>query len=399
MHGVRRRRWTLVVAGLLLMAVGAYVFGARTFDIYRRIDWYRYVPFRQVVVDLRSSTGQVAFRALRELERRWASDELSPDQTDRVFSLLLAEQAGQGTVPAIHDNVITELDGMVYATQCRREHLVQYFENLLTFQVRCRPEVPEGRPIPLQVRVEENYTIIAGYRAVLGERTVMLNGDVVSPALEWVEDQEVGAVVTLVPAPAQGRHGIEVAIETEVYGRHAIAWSDAKGLVPGPGAQPVHRYVRRFSCEADVTSADRIAPVRLAPIGDWADWQPADSDAFYFRTSPKPDAMPGWLIRGRVWLPAGLPADLAFNVYATCEGVSWPLHNAWLSRKERRPSPRLVLDIWGELPGEPPAAIGLLLRSNPDAALETVDITEIGNFEFRFDHIPVERRTGLYQVP
>ena len=121
----------------------------------------------------------------------------------------------------------------------------------------------------------------------------------------------------------------------------------------------------------------------------------------WFEAKPRPGAEQEWLLQGFVYLHIGLPADLACIVYADCAGTLHRLHDVWLSRKEQSDANAnvYVVDIRGELPEQPPTTIGLLLRTNPDVALDTVDITEVGLYELTFQNVAVERMQQGPNIP
>ena len=384
-------------------------------EVLRRIDWYRYAPFEHVVGDLRSAHDLTASRALDEINRRWRDGCLSEGQKDRIVDLLLSEQGGSNAIPALHDAVCEELDGIVIEN-CNALHpndLDRYFKNMLTFTARSRPVVAAGRPIAIEVHVSRNFTSSSPYTARIVARRVFLNEHSVTDTIDWHYDRATDILTTQLPGIHEGDANIEIELTTAVYAKKAPPREDSDredegGEVDAPRFVPeaVDEPEHLISCKSRVVSAEQGPKIRAEPVDPR--WTPGNSDAFNFRTAPKLEDDGIWLLSGGIRLDIEFPSDLAVKVFAIVRDKTYPLHDSCLCRKSqvkeeyyaqimrsrtehRSDRPGFRLHICGELPLRPTRSIGLILRASSEAALGSVDLETIGDVEYRLDGIPVER--------
>lgn len=382
--GERTRRWRRVLAGLVIFLVGVAPLVAIGVNAARDINWYRFKPTALVLRDLQSSNITLAGKAASEMGRRFNSGRLSDTHVTQLAEACLTEQSRPNVRGVVTAQLIDLLGTLYEGDRLTADQVNRFFENICLLELRVRPTVISGREFPVKL-VLQGRTPNSGVwlRALYGE--IRVNGRIMahgSSTMTVRATSDTGSSTTYLHAPAAGRHQITADIELQVCTGNPWVSEEAKLL----------RTIPR-TLTAQTTALEEEPPayitLRRSPDLDAViERSVRPRDVLIDRGSK--EGMPHVLVCD-IEVDAKLPIGLAFDVRA--EFGEQSLRMGLISV-----SPALNTQhrwrVCGNLPGQSPDTVNLILKASKEAAARSVDLFEIWGGELRFEDVEIEGLPG-----
>lgn len=370
-RGDRVRRTRAIVAGSVAILIALSWGGLVALAAWRGIDVYDYKPVAWLLRDATSDAAIVRDRAMQELLDRDAAGQLSDAHRTRIVNRLLDLQGDASrTWHSIWGDFI---DAAMAQERLTPEQKQRYLRQAFRFQVRVRPFVRRGAPLPVAV----DGTARAG------------TGSTVSAAVTWmqaqVKDQAFrGARVTILANTRPGHdNGLTVIMRTE----------DFRKLTEGPHVMRVHLRVRTYdnihphgSSKPPVTDDTFVldAPWTLVPPDTPTVAMVTDEERWRELKSSLSGALRGNNEQGitPVVHCNGVGIDLAFEAFLQSRSESRELEPLTIRRS------LVVGSGLGTFHGlDPNSPTDLVLRPSIAEAEQTVEMSQIWGGELLFRNL------------
>jgi hypothetical protein len=379
---VRRHRVWIGAILLLVSIAGGVTMGVATL---RSFDFYTLKPTGWVVRDAETGGPALVTRALKELRSRLNLDPrgaLNDDQVRRITDLCLTEQARPVLSAGVGDEAVEMLGGLFAADLLSGERRTQFLENLQAVQVRVRPKLISTKRF--QASIEISMRAPNAGPGITGRGVgVRCDGKSFADGFgRWQGGgtRSRGASSTRLPPLPAGSHVLEFDIELTAVANVSQPGGISIGaaLPPDEQSKPIHRFVKTLTVPVEVLEA---APADYITLRKDPAMEPG------LRRSLEVQRLRyegGDQLRGQLSVRSGLPVGIAFDVFAEYDGKSVRLEGSICVE----PNVQTLTGVYGRLPDRP-ARLTLVFRPNVDAAVTSMDATEIWGGELRFEDLPV----------
>lgn len=377
-HGVRRRRMVLAALGSFALLLAIVCLTPQARRAIASVDWYAWRPTNWVIADLRSTASPVdGLRAIVELERRRAENKLSDEQKRRIVESLLAALADG--IAAVPNEFVEYLTRRANAGELTDEQLGRFFRGIIQLTLETRPSVAAGHPLPWKVSYKAHYPPGVVWSYTSWYPSISINGKRIDSRERGGMLQGLGNTGSEAPSATvpkdlkPGRHVLRLDYVFEIY-------RDATG----DPSRLLYKLETPLEASFDVLPAGERTAVTQTPDPSLLSQMMSEIRVESITEGPPPQRH----IRGR--LHAGyVPADVAFDVFLRADGREYMVARfAW--QKDRG-----YFTIGMKLPkplDPPPERVDIILRSNPEVARWSVDITDIWQGELEFKDVPVTRK-------
>jgi predicted RNA-binding Zn-ribbon protein involved in translation (DUF1610 family) len=391
-YGEPYRRPVFAVVGgvLLVLAVAGVVSGVRRGGV----NWYRYYPTTLVLRDAQSANAATAVKAWGELRGRLTAGSLSAGQRADLIDVALKMQAPSfpfaATVPSYLSAVADVLAQLYLNRQLTKPQEDQFFKQIVTFQLRVRPQVAVGDEVPYVVEYREYGPLsVPG----LGQFWVSFSyGGVCVDQVStgFAEGRNCGALTgsgnsvshgSSVPCQVPGRHMLSLVATGKVYVGTVL--SEAESELCGRVDTPLQASFDVLAAEPNgfvrLMDDPSLAPALHACIIPDV-FEGRDAETRFLSVTLKIDAP---------------PVPICFDVFVRVGD-----RECWLSYiAVRQGAPNVNYDLPGCGQATPVEKCDIILRSSPESARKTVDLTEIWSGELVYKDVLVKVARGLATQP
>jgi hypothetical protein len=366
--GTRQRRYGSLVTGIVFVLVAA----ALGWSAIRGVDPYPYYPFVYIFY----KAEQADSRALSEINRRLSKGILTKRQIDKLADAALDKQADCEDFKDLEwIDILQRLDERELLSEVQRQ---RYYEQLATdFTFEVRERVRPGQPIPGEVSYRGCRPTVAAISTELDNMSLAADETVIPSSQWWKTYWSTGLHIQ--------DHLVEILLREELSaGLHEITFhADLKhygglSICPKKVVLTDHFEVVANPEDADVKltsdpqlkrQLERLIRTGISILG-YQEPTPDGKDAFiafHFKTG------------------APLPVAVAFDVHYRTGEEEYDCGSLWCERHSTDFifDDALPIDISEITQGE------VILRSNPEIALLTVDIWEIWDGQLVFKPVTV----------
>jgi hypothetical protein len=404
-HGLRRRRPVLMLAGIVLVLSGGMFLGFKGYQRVQTINVYRYYPAGWVLDA--AIAGQPA--ALTELARRLRAEGLSDKHRDRLATFALAEQ-GATTPVGMLQAWVDMLEFLYQAGDLTDAQAEQYFEQMRIYTLAVRAQVCAGDPLPVQLRHTTRGPSGPFPGGESPERWIRVKIDREDISLTEPDAEPAAA------NPLGGRGSVGCASTAHGVGNTGSCGPMIERINVSPGVYEVNLdfteliyadnvtdpweadnplFSRRLreTAKLEVAAVEACAGVELvddpalaAEIRDALDFGSVElvcQDAACQTTSVNLMVHTG----AGTTAGAALPIDVAFAALLRDGDEELELTSFAL-----RASGNHGYHLQGDLEGFDAETVDVVLRTKAEAARRTVDIIRIWDGELLFEDFPVERK-------
>lgn len=148
--GQRRRVWTGLVLGLLLILASAPILALGFFAATTQRNLNSYKPLELLAIELRFGGQSAVDAAATELKRRYDAGLLSADGKIRLIDLALAQQADRDAPWSTQLGDLIETDWFTGLSQPQRN---RYLDNVVQLTITARDRVRIGGVVPLKIEI------------------------------------------------------------------------------------------------------------------------------------------------------------------------------------------------------------------------------------------------------
>jgi hypothetical protein len=402
-HGLRRRRPVLMLAGIVLVLSGGMFLGFKGYQRVQTINVYRYYPAGWVLDA--AIAGQPA--ALTELARRLRAEGLSDKHRDRLATFALAEQ-GATTPGGMLQAWVDMLEFLYQAGDLTDAQAEQYFEQMRIYTLAVRASVCAGDPIPIELCYTSRGPLSRSQDPdrwikveIDGRKIGVHSEQPKSPSsLRGIgTERSISCATTGNAVGGTGFCGPFLADGLDAAGSYQLTL-DFTELVYRDGADrpsdltyTVRSRELRESVRLNVVSHTACTGIRLsddplmaAKIREAIDLEPLQLDC---SDEDCKGAYASLMIHTGSGTQAGadLPIDVAFDVLVRFAELELDLGTVLLRAGRNHGD-----HVYQRVGGFEADAVDVVLRANPEAARLTVNVTEVWDGELVFEDVLVERR-------
>ncbi len=368
--GDRRRDLGPLIFGVVLLLMAGAFLGTVTARAVRTVDWYRIVPFFKVFNDARSGS----LSGYRELERRFYLNELSTGQFGDLADACLQRQSQTPAPPRVGRwlDMLDELDCGGHLTP---EQQQRYYDQLVAFSLKVRPQVLQSDPIPFQIRTLQRGPARQSVNYHTHSSVISI-GDVVSSVV--LSGGSVNAGQSALTSHVSfdglhpGLHPVTLTFQCDLT-RYGVMLSSREVTLNGETTILADNGTAAMCTNTNPAVKGFLekninAEVRVSPSSTHA-----DLEMFSLYMS----------------CPAPLPADLAFEVVVVVDGEEILAKSLTGSRGYRG-----GWNFASFVPTIEAEQVFVILRSAPELVAATVDLFDCWRGEITLGPIEIKHRRG-----
>ncbi|HZK81273.1 MAG TPA: hypothetical protein VFC46_09410 [Humisphaera sp.] len=354
-YGERPRRPRSLLAGVVLLLMGALIVTTVIVTSAMKVDWYRYRPTSWVIQDLDATVPAKRDQAWVELKRRIATGGISTTQEHALIERALHEQQSSARTFWAPDELLDYLGEQYVAHHMDAGEIQRFFDNEMKLRLDVRPTV--GPTDPIAYRVMGLGRGPNGWYMRCGQTGY------------WIDDKKVDT----------GRSNAE-------GGFGGISWSST--LSP----QSVGKH--RLRIDFDLTAVRRGYPIGVLTVAEQSRRIQLTADFAVTQTPPPIVLMtsPDAAAIGRCFSTYGFsktpddrlegmiqcrnpPVPMAFKVFVTVHGKEYPMGSIHFDKATSSGASWGVNS--GKLPPGDTGPVDVILRSSEAVAIQTLDMTQI----------------------
>lgn len=414
--GERRVRKARLATGVVLLLISATGLGGIGYALVTNFNWYPYAPM-WVLAYVFEDADPVEERLVgAEFSRRFKIGELDGNRASPLVGLIVDDKRGanlsEQKIRAIW-SLVNNLDEIRRLSDADIDRLTAHIAKVLAPALELRPVNYCGAPVPARIasRIDRVNPCLFLWIAHIEIESIDVAGlsqagSVVRRAERVLERLSPSSdTLLLEPSPVCGTQAVRLGLTVRFYRRSA----DSVGATSPAAA---FRVVRK-----ELSAAFEVIPAGEADLVSLKKSRKLDetirSSASLTRCRQKVNWLGAPMFAGVLAIDRGVPVDLSFDGILIVGGVeilfgpfalqagtgdadvtNWGTYRDgytrnWYSRSNNRSSDenlvKFLLDL--PLPAADPQRIDLVLRTNPEAAMQTVDMVEIWDGEIRFDDV------------
>ncbi len=370
-HGERRRKPGLAVAGIALIVLALALLTAPFIGALQQIDWYHYRPTSWVIGDLDAGSSAERDKAWTELQRRLADGSVSAAQQNRLVERALREQQAGGGPTGYMSAMIDFLGKRYLDHKMSPAQSDAFFANAMKLQLDVRPVVGQNDPVPFRISAI-GHGPLEGWWMRMSEQGC------------WVDDRSInqgtmsstggfsGSTTTtnLTPQPP-GKHRLRIQMQvgagTGNFPRFDDPLDHPRTIDLTADFQVIVGKVSiQWTSSPDVATVGRRLMASNFRI---------DSDA-------------SMALTGQIGVVSP-PANLAFDVFARVDGKEYPLGG--VSFHQNSAASAIYQVSSQSLPPGDLRQIDIILRSSARVAKQTIDFTTAWEGEVVIPNVPVRQ--------
>ena len=380
-RGKRYRRPSLATAGLLGLLVGLGAGAALAYVQVQQIDWITFRPTSWLIDDLSSTNVSTQQASWRELDRRISGAGISQHQTDRLVDACLAMQAQSTPVPTIFGDMADAVSHELLAGKLTDARRNAFLSHLMRLSLVVRPKAAGTLPYSINEQSRGPNHQPFWY----SEKTMSTRID--GKAVGYPDAASMSGQMS---GNAGGGIGGSVDLDEE-------------NLSPGPHVLQVECRLRfHTGSYGSLTDDDepfvkeivtglnapfiKLPPNVVDPVKLLHD--PSLGPALHSAIHLTRARLHGNRLSLSIDVQA-CPVDVAFDVFAVARSTETKIASVYFHKGGG--------SSWytgGKLPrsAQPIGkTVDIVLRSSPDAARKTIDMTQIWDGELRFTGVPFVR--------
>lgn len=386
--GTSRRRWRVLIAGLVLLSMSSTWFGVEVYRKAKVANWYAYLPTFVVIQRARADVPP----AIAELARRYRTRTVGHEPVVELIPVALARQAAKPRTPVASrwTDFLAAAEAAGVLTEAQRE---RFFDQIVSVSIEFRPKVRQGERFSFSVRkrVVGSVYLDRGIHCWIRDATLRIG--------EWKKEfGDVGGGILSMRGLSSGTSGYFVPTDQLQPGTYAAEFEVTKTFVRGADPNATEPFLSidvRLGGELSILPSDAPDSVRLVD-------DPALAEGF--RQAIVISAADRWrggrpkpgMVYADIAVVRSPPMDGAFQVIALV-GEREIDAGTFTVKKAGRKGPAFSRRL-GPIRAE---SFVPILRTSLEAARETPDIFKIWDGELRFEavELPKPPASQKSQVP